>query len=189
MLSNLVSYSKHGRGWNTEDLKKMIFAAFILEAAWTSRWQDLSAVVLQKMMSQKIPYVTVWVTACSHYFGLYFPFSFLFWVFFFSFLFLHTHRCRFTLLKGFVLKHSPTWRTHNPRMNTLTRAGVRVRILSSAGHPSSWRDAFDKASSGARHAEVSAFIHHDVGFRRGDMDRLCQISDTAEITWTTRGSL
>lgn len=28
------------------------------------------------------------------------------------------HTQRFPLLKGFVLKHSSVWRTHNPRMNT-----------------------------------------------------------------------
>lgn len=55
----------------TKRSEKKTFAAGMLEASWTSRWQDVSAeaAMLQKMMSQKIPYVTVWVTACAHFFG------------------------------------------------------------------------------------------------------------------------
>ncbi len=61
---------QHARIEQYNNNKMNKFKASMQEAAWTSFWQDLSAeaVVLLKMMSQKIPYVNLWVTARTHYF-------------------------------------------------------------------------------------------------------------------------
>lgn len=98
----------------------------MLEATWTSCWQDLSteAVLLLKMMSQKIPYVNLWVTACTYYFG---P-SFFLEPTTHARAHTYTHTQRLILLKRFVLKHSSVWRTHNPRIITPTHTDTNAHI-------------------------------------------------------------
>lgn len=140
--------------------------------------------MLQNVMSQKIPYVTVWVTACSHYFGLSFPF------FSFSFfthtkkthadshssrdLFSNIHRHDAQITYAWKHQHTHTCMhihiclqsiCHRVKLFTLLEI-FRCLVCKDHQHHKSWH-----------------------WFRCNEMDQLCQISNTAEIAQTTHGSL